>query len=264
MMKSFFLKAYNSFSYLFFDPLGKIRQYRALPVFLRNLLHYRSMPGSQKFPLRLSDLYVTTADKYKQAGIAKGHYFFQDIWAAAKIHKKNISKHTDVGSRIDGFVAHLLPFCQVDYIDLRKLESRVGNLHFIQGSILQLPFPDNSIDSLSCLHVIEHIGLGRYGDPLDPAGHENAATELTRVLKPGGSLYIGTPVGRERVCFDAHRVFHPNTVLKMFSDLELSEFSLIDDKGETIIPHADIGIAAACHYGCGLFEFVKPASLHNA
>ena len=263
-MKKLFHKAYNVFVYLLFDPLGKIQQYRALPAFLKNLLRFRSLPGGQTLPVRVTDLYITTADKYRQAGVAKGHYFFQDIWAATKIYRNNRKQHTDVASRIDGFVAHLLPFCKVDYVDLRKLENRVQNLNFIQGSISELPFPNNSVESLSCLHVIEHIGLGRYGDPLDPAGHEKAAIELTRVLKPGGTLYIGTPVGQERVCFDAHRVFHPTTVLRIFGDLELQEFSLIDDKGEHIIPNADIEQAASCRYGCGLFEFVKPANSNNA
>lgn len=264
MLKRILRSAYHTFNYLFFDPIGKIRQYRALPVFLNNLLHFRSMPGSQKLPFRLRDIYITTADKYRQAGIAKGHYFFQDIWAATKICRNNTTRHTDVGSRVDGFVAHLLPFCKVDYVDLRALESQVENLNFIQGSILQLPFQDNLVDSLSCLHVIEHIGLGRYGDPLDPTGHEKAALELMRVLKPGGTLYIGTPVGQERLCFDAHRVFHPETILRMFDGLELREFALIDDKGEHIIPNADIKQAASCRYGCGLFEFVKPANPRNA
>lgn len=262
-MNRFLRKSYNVFSYLFFDPLGKIRQYRALPVFLKNLRQFRSAPGSQLLPMRWADLYVTTADRYRQAGVARGHYFFQDLWAATKIYRKNIKRHTDIGSRIDGFIAHLLPFCRVDYVDLRKLESNVDNLHFIQGSILSLPFPDNSIESLSCLHVIEHIGLGRYGDPIDPAGHEKAALELARVLKPGGTLYLGTPVGQERVCFDAHRVFHPATVGKMFDGLELKELSLIDDKGERIIQNAATEQAAACRYGCGLFEFVKPTNRSN-
>lgn len=257
-MKLLLRRVYNIFSYLFFDPLEKIRQYRVLPVFLKNLLQFRVMHGGQKLPLRLKDIYVTTADKYRQAGVAKGHYFFQDIWAASKIYQKHIRHHIDIGSRIDGFVAHLLPFCKVDHVDLRPLESRVENLNYIQGSILQLPFADNSINSLSCLHVIEHIGLGRYGDPLDPAGYETAALELIRVLKPGGTLYIGTPVGQERVCFDAHRVFHPATIFQLFARLELQEFALIDDKGDCVIVNADVDQAASCRYGCGLFEFLKP------
>jgi SAM-dependent methyltransferase len=257
-MRKILLKLYHIFNYLLFDPIGKFRQYKALPLFIANYFRFRKRwavaPG---LPLRMFDFYVTTADKFQSAGTAKGHYFFQDIWAATKIYQKSVRVHTDIGSRIDGFIAHLLPFCRVQYVDLRKMDNRVDNLEFLQGSILQLPFEDNSIDSLSCLHVIEHIGLGRYGDDIDPAGHEKAARELVRVLKPGGTMYIGTPVGRERICFDAHRIFDPKTVVGIFAGLALVEFSLIDDKGDRLIRGADMGVAAGCGYGCGLFEFKK-------
>jgi SAM-dependent methyltransferase len=164
----------------------------------------------------------------------------------------------DVASRLDGFVAHLLPFCHVTYVDLRPLTGTAPGLTFQQGSILDLPFAENSIISLSCLHVIEHVGLGRYGDPLMPDGYSVAAAELARVLKPGGTLYLGTPVGREHLCFDAHRVFDPLTIVECFSGLELVEFSLIDDAGFSVIPNAPFELARACNYGCGLFKFVKP------
>ena len=257
-MRKILLKVYSIFSYLLFDPIGKIQQYIALPVFAKNLFSYISLNKPNGIPLHFGDLYITTADKFRSAGTANGHYFFQDIWAAKKIYKTGVKHHVDIGSRIDGFIAHLLSFCQVQYVDIRVIDSKIDNLQFIQGSILELPYSDNSIDSLSCLHVIEHIGLGRYGDPIDPEGHIKAGQEMVRVLKPGGILYLGTPVGKERVCFDAHRVFDPKTILKIFEDLTLLEFSLIDDKGDQVLKNADLEAAATCRYGCGLFEFIKP------
>lgn len=122
---------------------------------------------------------------------------------------------------------------------------------------MSLPFADNSISSLSCLHVIEHIGLGRYGDPVDPEGHIKAAAELVRVLQPGGKLYLGTPVGKETVCFDAHRVFYVETVLQMFSGLSLESFDFIDDKGAEIKSRVDYSAANTNRFGCGLFVFSK-------
>lgn len=256
-MKNTLLKAYNTFSYLAFDPLSKINQYRALPSFVANFMRFRKQHAGGDFPLRFSDFYITTADKFQSAGSAKGHYFFQDFWAATAIFNRGRKTHVDVGSRMDGFVAHVLPFCNVTYVDIRPLGSDVHNLSFQQGSVTALPFADNSIESLSCLHVIEHIGLGRYGDPIDPDGHIKAARELARVLKPGGRLYLGTPVGKQRICYDAHRVFHPQTILDMFRDLRLEHFHLIDDKGERIFEDAPLARAAECKYGCGLFEFTK-------
>ena len=191
------------------------------------------------------------------AGIMQGHYFFQDIWAAEKVFQKKPQLHIDIASRIDGFVAHLLPFCKVEYVDIRKMDSTLSNLVFKEGSILQLPYPDNSVTSLSCLHVIEHIGLGRYGDPIDPEGFAKAAAELVRVLAPGGHLYFGTPIGEEKLYFDAHRVFAVETILQLFQGLVLEEFSLINDRARGIIPNASYTDANNCKYGCGLFAFTK-------
>jgi ubiquinone/menaquinone biosynthesis C-methylase UbiE len=167
----------------------------------------------------------------------------------------------DIGSRIDGFVAHLLPFCSVEYVDIRPIESPFPELVFKEGSILELPYPDNSIESLSCLHVIEHIGLGRYGDPVDPEGHIKAARELSRVLKPGGKLYLGTPVGKETVCFDAHRIFFVETILELFGELQLESFDFINDQAKHIefsYPNKEANMA---RYGCGLFLFSKNCPL---
>ena len=213
--------------------------------------------GRGKFPISYANLYYVTYEKFMPAGIMQGHYFFQDIWAAEKVFQKKPQLHIDIASRIDGFVAHLLPFCKVEYVDIRKMDSTLSNLVFKEGSILQLPYPDNSVTSLSCLHVIEHIGLGRYGDPIDPEGFAKAAAELVRVLAPGGHLYFGTPIGEEKLYFDAHRVFAVETILQLFQGLVLEEFSLINDRARGIIPNASYTDANNCKYGCGLFAFTK-------
>jgi hypothetical protein len=64
-------------------------------------------------------------------------------------------------------------------------------------------------------------------------------------------------VGRERVCFNAHRVFDPQTIITALSGFDLLEFSLVDDSGvysESVSPEA----ARHLDYGCGLFVFEKP------
>jgi len=179
------------------------------------------------------------------------------LWAAKYLYDNNIRYHVDVGSRIDGFVAHILPFCEVEYVDIRNLQSRINNLKFTRGSITNLPFNSESIKSLSSLHVLEHIGLGRYGDQIDPSGYSKGAKELSRVLARTGSLLLSTPVGKEKLYFNAHRVFDPYTIIKIFDELKLIEFNLIDDKAEKIIHNADLKDASKCTYGCGLFVFTK-------
>jgi SAM-dependent methyltransferase len=249
---------YFVFSFLLFDPLEKIKKFKALPIFVRNLLRYQALNRHASFNFRLRDLWYRTFDQFDSAGDAWGHYFHQDLWAARILFSRQVNRHVDVGSRLDGFIAHILPFCQVTYVDIRPLQSALEGLEFKQGSILHLPFEDNSIPSLSCLHVIEHIGLGRYGDPVDPNGYVHAARELVRVLQPGGLLLLGTPVGRERLCFDAHRIFDPQTVVNLFQPLILGEFRVINDYGDLAAPGTPFEEAQEFRYGCGLFSFRKP------
>jgi predicted SAM-dependent methyltransferase len=127
----------------------------------------------------------------------------------------------------------------------------------VAGNILALPFRDDAVPSLSCLHVAEHVGLGRYGDPLNPAGTRDAARELSRILAPGGSLYLSVPVGRSRVEFNAHRIHTPAQVIEMFPELELQSFSAEDDAGE-YIEDTDPAALSNASYACGMFWFRKP------
>ena len=119
-----------------------------------------------------------------------------------------------------------------------------------------MPFHDSSIESLSCLHVAEHIGLGRYGDPLDPQGTEKAAKELARVLAKDGFLYFALPIGKQAVYFNAHRVHNPLTIIEYFKDLKLAEFSAISDNGHFVFNAKPEDFVNA-NYSCGCFKFTK-------
>lgn len=245
------------FQSVLFDPLDILRKLMGLPLYFRDVAVYLKAGYPRGFPITAADAFPVLAERFTEAGVARGHYFFQDIWAARKVRALGAPRHVDVGSRLDGFVAHLLPFTDVVYVDIRPLDIELEGLEFTRGSLLELPFADVSLSSLSCLHVLEHVGLGRYGDPVNPEGYIAAARELSRVLSPGGRLLLGVPVGRERLCFNAHRVFDPETILSLFPGMKVKEFSLVDDEGRGIIRAASFATARECSYGCGLFEFEK-------
>jgi SAM-dependent methyltransferase len=238
------------------NPLTFARAIRGLPAFLRDAAAYRRAESTLGFPLRLGSLFPILGDRYEEAG-ALGHYFHQDLWAARKIFAKRPKSHVDIGSRIDGFVAHLLAFMPVTVVDVRPLTSEVQGLSFVQEDAAALrTFADESIESLSSLHAVEHFGLGRYGDPVDPSAPSRMMRTLSRVLKPGGRLYFSVPVGRERLEFNAHRVFAPRSVMEAFPALQLVSFAAISDEGELLDP-CGLDQVALADYACGLFEFEK-------
>ena len=239
------------------DPLRTLRGMKNIPRYLRDLAAYRRAAAGGRFPLRLGALYPILADYDDAAGGASGHYFHQDLWAARKIFARRPAAHIDVGSRIDGFVAHVLAFMPVQVLDIRPLESHVPGLSFVQGDATDLAgFADASIDSISSLHAVEHFGLGRYGDPVDGEACFRAMRSLARVLAPGGRLYFSVPIGRERVAFNAHRVFDPATIVQTFGELELASFSAVDDRGDFVADARPQDFAGAT-FSCGLFELTR-------
>lgn len=205
--------------------------------------------------LRLRDAYPLLLDRSTSTPYDP-HYLHQSVWAAHAIVERRPREHVDVGS-LALFVAMLSASVPVTFIDIRPLDLALDNLHPVKGSLERLPLVDGSVQSLSCLHVIEHVGLGRYGDPLDPEGSQQACRELARVLEPGGNLYLSAPIGSERVCFNAHRVHDPRTILSYVPELDLVEFVVVDDDGAL---RTDLGVdgCSTMSYGCGLFRFERP------
>ena len=238
------------------DPVLPTRQLRRsvsyYVCYLSDWYRYSALPGSET--LRFIDSYPCLFDRTRTTPF-DAHYFYQDIWAFKRIQVSGTPSHVDVGSRAI-FVGMLTAITKVTFIDIRPLVVNLENFDSIPGSILALPFSDNSVPSLSCLHVAEHIGLGRYGDPLDPEGTKKATGELARVLAPRGNLYFSVPVGKPRVCFNAHRIHSPQQILDYFYDLELVRFSGIDDNG-TFRRDMDPKDLADAAYACGLFYFTK-------
>jgi len=253
-MKRLLLRSYGILQMFGVDPLLAGSSFARLPRFARELRAYSAHATDRRFPIRGRDLYPILGDYAAPAGTASGHYFHQDLWAARKIFAMRPARHVDVGSRVDGFVAHVLTFMPVEVIDVRKLESQVDGLKFVQDDATTLrSIADKSVVSLSSLHAVEHFGLGRYGDPVDPDGWLRGIQALKRVLAPQGRLYFAVPIGRERVEYNAHRIFSPHTIVEAFAGLQLVSFSAVDDSGR-YRENARIADYVAAQYSCGLFE----------
>jgi hypothetical protein len=170
----------------------------------------------------------------------------------------------DVGSRVDGFVAHVASFREIEVVDIRPARSAVENIRFNCFDLTkEIPGPFRGhYDSVSCLHALEHFGLGRYGDAIDPDGHIKGLDSLGAFLSSGGTLYLSVPVGPQRLEFNAGRVFSLSYLLGLLEgQYLLRDFALVDDSGDlhesvTLTP-ARIGNNGGVWYGCAILELEK-------
>ena len=239
---------------------GAHRQLRFIRYVPKYLSQYRLF---QKLGGTITHNYPILQDYDAQAGSASGHYFHQDLLVATFVHKSNPTRHIDIGSRIDGFVAHVASFRKIEIMDVRQLKNTGHeNINYLQADLMDKnSICPNISDSISCLNAIEHFGLGRYGDQVDPNGHKKGYNNMLRMLKSNGILYISFPIGRENaVHFNAHRVFHPKDIFTWSdpdNNSDLIRFDYVDDEGNV---HQDVNLKSTnldVTFGCGIYTFRK-------
>jgi len=214
--------------------------------------------GRGRFRVYWKNRYPCLADKTKKTSFDR-HYIYHTAWAARILSKTKPKKHIDISSSLY-FSSIVSAFTPIDFYDYRPPELKLSNLNVGKADLFSLPFKNESISSLSCMHTIEHIGLGRYGDPLDPEGDLKAIKELIRVLSPGGSFLFVVPIGgKPKIMFNAHRIYTCEQILQYFSQLKPKEFSLIPEKAEDggLITDPSSKILAKQSYACGCFWFIK-------
>ena len=231
--------------------------------FQEDMQKYNNLNKRETFRIQEKYYFPILYEKYAEAGEIS-NYFFQDLWAARMIVRSGIKEHFDIGSRIDGFITHLLAAdIDVTMIDVREFPNEVENLHTIVDDDTTLrQIPDESIASMSALCSLEHFGLGRYGDKIDPDACYKCFYSIERKVMAGGNIYISVPVGKEHIEFNAHRVFYASTIINAFTQCELIEYSYTNNGyiEYNIDVHKyddDITIGGT---GFGLFHFTKKQS----
>ena len=231
-----------------------LKNFIFLPKYLFDFYKYKKKGKIDYF-------YPILGDNKEKAADLDSHYFQQDLLVAKYIFKKKPKKHVDIGSRIDGFVAHLGSFREIEIFDIRKIKIKFNTIIFKKLDITNVKkkYFDYT-DSLSCLHTIEHLGLGRYGDKIDVNGHINGFNNLIKILKKRGRLYVSLPIAEfSRTYFNAHRTFNPLDILYWSkTNIVLERFDYINDKGELRINKdlRKVNFKNLIH-GLGIYTFVK-------
>jgi hypothetical protein len=264
-IKSAVERIVHSLMFFGFDPSDLITSLRYSSRYLNQSREFkkylRQSREFQKMGGRITRRFPILSDYEAEAGSVRGHYFHQDLLVASFVHAKNPKRHIDVGSRVDGFVAHVAAFRPIEILDIRPLtNSGHMNISFLRADLMsdRQVFP--TADSVSCLHTIEHLGLGRYGDPIDPDGYKKGFKNLLKMVEPNGTLYISFPIGDENeVHFNSQRVFHPLDIFKWSDDksIELKRFDCVDNKGEL---YQNVDPRRHCinmSGGCGIYSFTK-------
>jgi SAM-dependent methyltransferase len=235
---------------------------KGIPFYLYDFMRFIKQRGKDPI-FNKWRMFPVLSEKFSESGTMKGHYFHQDLYVASKIFINNPVRHVDIGSRTDGFVAHVAVFREIEIIDIREQKSLVNNVIFRQADLMKLP--ENMInycDSISALHSIEHFGLGRYGDPIDYNGYLKAIDNISKMLKQNGKFYFSVPIGHQRIEFNAHRIFSVQYLLTLLSDkFYLNSFSYVNDSGDFFenveLVNSEVEADFGCYFGCGIFEFTK-------
>lgn len=243
------------------------------PKVLATLFRFRGIQNSKndrRFSSNLTDSFPITGED-TECTIFDRHYVYHTSWAARVIKEIADShdssfKHIDISSSLyfSGIASAFIP---IEFYDYRPADLQLSGLKTNHGDLMKLPFTDQTIESISCLHTIEHVGLGRYGDPLDPLGDLKALAELCRVVKPGGNLLLVVPVGKQKIQFNAHRIYSPNEFVSYVTKtpngkstgLTLKEYAYIPetDADGPILRNADLSKGEQDEYACGCFWFMR-------
>lgn len=243
------------------DPRKMLRSALGLPRYVRDFLRFRAGYAGR------IELLPCLQDWYEDGGATKLEYFWQDLLVARSIFEAKPKKHVDVGSLVAGFVAHVASFREIEVFDVRPISTQIPGVTFKQADLMQpVAGMANYCDSLSCLHALEHFGLGRYGDPIDPKGFERGLANMAALLRKEGVFYLSVPIGVERVEFNGQRVIDPRVMIDLAraNSLELRELKVVRQGGKIealAVDEQRLSDLASQRYALGIFTFTKHAKL---
>lgn len=260
-MKKYFAKLHWFLSsQIGLDLRTFVRSFAGAPYFILGYIKFR-----RSYKGRIT-LKPCLHDRFESGGSTNSEYFWQDLLVAQLIFTAGPKRHVDIGSRIDGFIAHLATFRHVEVFDIRPIVTTIPNVSFKQANIMDPAslgsYGSKYCDSLSCLHAIEHFGLGRYGDPIDPNGYKIGLKNMLSLLEKDGEFYLSTPIGKQRVEFDSNYIFDPRNIINIVEENGLKILSLVVmypdmEIKEVILNKESLNNLAEMEYTLGIFRFKR-------
>ena len=253
--KKIYLRNINNYLHLLGINIKKTFYLKNIFKYFNHYLLFKKLGG------KIKRFYPMLDDFNDNSANIKNHLFHADLLTSQRVFRKNPIKHLDIGSRIDGLVTQIASYRKLDVIDIRDLDIEPHeNINFIKKDILDINSSNlkEEYDSISSIGCIAHIGLGRYGDTIDPNGYKKAIENINNLSKTNSKIYIHVPIGKKGVEFNSHRVFDANEFIKEFENykFQLNEFHLIDDDGNLIL-NANLDDSKQLNFGGGYFVFTK-------
>jgi hypothetical protein len=233
-----------------------------LPTWISDLNKLRWDARSKGVALNIKAAFPVPHNATENYVSINPHYFYQDIWVSQQMAAGKFQNCLDIGSRVDGFVSILLAMrMNLSLMDIRRpLVNWPQPVGFIRGDVANLVNGQlRDYDCISCLHVIEHIGLGKYGDLIDIEGPRNTAKSLHRAMGPGARLYISSPVSTHPgIVFNGGRHLALDEFESMFTSLGFSLINraFVSDKPELLVNPA-LSSLGQIKYGCLILELQR-------
>lgn len=130
-----------------------------------------------------------------------------------------------------GSVGSLLPLKLAEkghivyVVDTREYHEKHPNITSVKKDINSVDFSENDLDEITCVSVLEHIGMSAYGDPAYKAGDEMTIKKFTHILKSSGRLLITMPFAGEYKVLpwnDTYeKIYNYNSITTLFKNWKL-------------------------------------------
>ncbi|MBX3718247.1 MAG: DUF268 domain-containing protein [Parachlamydiales bacterium] len=176
-----------------------------------------------QFPQRLIEEYIQMVQR-RESGCYKDN---TDQWLYQTLEKHPIEgKEVGIfGSQSPFYECVVLAYgghpITVEYNEINCEDPRITTY-----TVEEFNKNPRKFDVILSISSIEHDGLGRYGDPINPNGDLEFMAKATSFLKENGHMILAVPVGPDALAWNAHRMYGP-----LRFPLLIKEWTLVDSFG---------------------------------